>query len=59
MKTDLYCQLWNCSTLNVLFRDVKTALISQSVPQVGGVKQRWDGKNKSSYIHGCSALTWC
>jgi len=23
-----------------------------------GVKQRWDGKNKSSYTHGCRALTW-
>jgi len=22
------------------------------------VKQRWDGKNKSSYTHGCRALTW-
>jgi len=23
-----------------------------------GVKQRWDGKNKSSYTHGCRVLTW-
>jgi len=20
--------------------------------------KRWDGKNKSSYTHGCRALTW-
>jgi len=28
--------------------DVYIALISQGVPRLGGVKQRWDGKNKSS-----------
>jgi len=33
-------------------------LISQDVSQLGGVKQRWDGKNKTSYIHGCRALAW-
>jgi len=33
-------------------------LISQGVPQLGDIKQRWDGKNKSSYTHGCRALTW-
>jgi len=26
--------------------------------QLWGVKQRWDGKTKSSYTHGCRALTW-
>jgi len=55
MKIDPYCQRRNCSSLNVLFSD---ALISQGVPQLGGVKQRWDGKNKSSCTHGCRALTW-
>jgi len=24
----------------------------------GGIKQWWDSKNKSSYTHGCRALTW-
>jgi len=45
MKIDPFCQQQNCSPLNVLFSDV---LISQDVPQLGGggVKQRWDGKNK-------------
>jgi len=33
-------------------------LIWQGVTQLGGVKQRWDSKNKSSYTHGCRALTW-
>jgi len=33
-------------------------MLSQVVPRLGGVKQRWDGKNKSSYAHGCRALTW-
>jgi len=33
-------------------------MISQGVPQLVGVKQRWDGKNKSSYTHGSRALTW-
>jgi len=33
-------------------------LTSQGVTQLEGVKQRWDGKNKSSYTHGCRALTW-
>jgi len=33
-------------------------LIAQGVPQLGGVKQRWNGKNQSSYTHGCRALTW-
>jgi len=32
-------------------------LILQGIPQLGGVIQRWDGKNKSSYTHGCRALT--
>jgi len=41
MKTDPHCQRRNCSPLNVIFSD---ALISQGVPQLGGVKQRWDGK---------------
>jgi len=60
MKTDPCCQERNCSPLNVLFTDVYTALISQGVPRLGGVKQRWNGKNKSSYTHGCRrrALTW-
>jgi len=40
MKMDPYCQQWNCSPLNVLFSDVQIALISQVVPQLGGVKQR-------------------
>jgi len=34
------------------------ALILQAVPQLGGVKQHWDGKNKSSYTYGCRSLTW-
>jgi len=59
MKIDLYCQQRNCSPLNVLVRDVYIALISQVVPQLGSVKKRWDGKNRSSYAHGCRALTWC
>jgi len=58
MKIDPYCQQWNCSPLNVLFIDVQIALISQIVPQLRVVKQRWGGKNKSSYTHGCRALTW-
>jgi len=34
-------------------------LILQGVPQLGGVKQRRDGKNKSVVLsHGCRALTW-
>jgi len=33
-------------------------LISQVVDQLGGIKQRWDGKIKSSYTHSCHALTW-
>jgi len=44
MKIDPYCQRRNCSPLNVLFSDVYIALIAQVVPQLGGVKQRWDGK---------------
>ena len=51
MKIDPYCQRRNCSPLNVLFSDAQIALISQGVPQLGGVKQRWDGKNKSSWSH--------
>jgi len=61
MKIDPYCQRQNCSPLNVLFSDVQIPLIPQVVPELGGVKQRWGGKNKtkSSYItHGCRALTW-
>jgi len=53
MKIDPYCQRRNCSPLNVFFSDVYTALISQGVPQLGGVKQRWDGKNKYSYTRVC------
>jgi len=52
MNIDPYCQQ-NCSPLNVLFSDVQIALISQVLPQLGGVKQ--GGKNKSSYTHGCRA----
>jgi len=33
-------------------------LILQGVPQLGGVKQRCEGKNKSSYTQGYRALTW-
>jgi len=34
-------------------------LISQGVAQLGGVKQRWDGKNKSSYTRLSRAyLAW-
>jgi len=33
-------------------------LISHGVPPLGGVKQRWGGKNKPSHTHGCRALTW-
>jgi len=40
------------------FSAMYIALISQGVPQLGGVKQRWDDKNKSSYTHDCRALTW-
>jgi len=58
MKIDPYCQQRNCSPLNELFSDVQIPLISQVVPQLGGVKQRWGGKNKSTYTHGCRALTW-
>jgi len=58
MKIDPYCQQRNCSPLNALFSHLQLALISQVVPQLWGVKQRWDGKNKSSYTHGCRALTW-
>jgi len=61
MKIDPYCQQLNCSPLNVgLFcSDVRIALMSQVVPQLGGVKQPWGAKNKSSYVtHGCRALTW-
>jgi len=43
MKIDLYCQQPNCSPLNLLFSDVWTVLISQGVPPLGGVKQRWGG----------------
>jgi len=49
MKTEPYCQRRHCSPLNVLFSDVYIVLISQGVPQLGGVKQYWYGKNKSSY----------
>jgi len=58
MTMDPYCHQRNCSPLNVLFSDVQIALISQGVPQLGGVKQRWYGIYKSSYPHGCRALTW-
>jgi len=58
MKIDPHCQRRNCSPLNVLFSDVKIVLISQGVPLLGGIKQRWYGKNKSSYTHGCRVLTW-
>jgi len=47
---DSYCQQWNCSPLNVLFSDVQIVLISQGVPPLGGVKQRWGGK-KHVFIH--------
>jgi len=36
-------------------------LISHGVPPLEGVKQRWDGKNKSLYTHTAvapRALTW-
>jgi len=33
----------------VLYSDVQIAFIWQVVPQLVGVKQRWGGKNKSSY----------
>jgi len=33
-------------------------LISQGIPQLVGVKQRWDGNNKSPHTHGCRALSW-
>jgi len=58
MKIDAYGQRRNCSPLNVLFSDVGLwiALISQGVPQLGGVKQRWDGK--TSLPTRCRALTW-
>jgi len=49
MNVDPYCLQRNCSPLNVFFSNVQIALISQVVPQLGGVKQRWGGKNKSSY----------
>jgi len=39
IKIDAYCQRRNCSPLNVLVGDVETALISQGIPQLGGVKQ--------------------
>jgi len=55
-KIDPYCQQLNCSPLNVLFSNVQIALISQVVPQLGGVKQHWCGKNKSSYTYGCRVL---
>jgi len=58
MKIDPYCQQRNFSPPNVLSSDVQIAMISQVFPQLGGVKQRWGGKNKSSYTHGCHALTW-
>jgi len=34
MKIDRYCQQRHCGPLNVLFRDVYIALISQVVPQL-------------------------
>jgi len=58
MKIDPYCQQRICSALNALFSDVQIALITQVVPQLRGVKQRWGGKNKSSYTNGCRTLTW-
>jgi len=58
MKIDPHCQQRSCCPLNVLFSDVQIALISQVVPRLEGVKQRWDSKNKSPYKHGCRALTW-
>jgi len=58
MKIDPYCQQRFCSPLNVLVSDAQIALISQVIPQLGGVKQCYGGKNKSSYTHGCRALTW-
>jgi len=57
MKIDPYCQR-RIVAQYVLFSDVWIALILQGVTQLGGVKQRWDGKNKSSCTHGCRALTW-
>jgi len=58
VNIDPYCQQRNCSPLNVLFSDIQIALILQVVPQLGGVKQRWGGKNKSSCTHRCRSLTW-
>jgi len=49
MNIDPYCQQQNCGPLNVLFSDIQIALISQVVPQLWAIKQRWDGKNKSLY----------
>jgi len=37
-------------SVGLLFSDVWIALISQGVPQLGGVKQRWDGKQQV-FIH--------
>jgi len=54
MKTDRYCQGQNCSTLNVLFSNEWIALIPQGVPQLGGVKQPWDGKTS---LHTHTAVT--
>jgi len=61
MKIDPLCQRRNCSPLNVLFSDVWIALISQGVPQLGGVKQRWDGKtslNTHTAVARLSGVSW-
>jgi len=59
MKIDPLCQRRNCSPLNVLFSDVCIDCVDIARRSCGmGVKQRWDGKNKSSYTHGRRALTW-
>ena len=44
MKTNPYCQRWNCSPLNALFSDVQVTLISQGVHPLWGVKQVRGGK---------------
>ena len=50
------CQRRNCSPLNVLFSDIQIDIASRSSARVRQTTLRW--QNKSSYTHGCRALTW-
>jgi len=58
MKIDLYCQQRSCSPLNVLFSDCTDCIDIARRSSARGHQTTLRWQNKSSYTHGCRALTW-